>query len=103
MVGDTIEFDADLVLSPVHKVFRTFLSFADSAGRQGSVFHQRGAELAETKATARGMVEWMGDATSQHTYRSISAREESRSRESLRGSRTNIWSAIALKLKAPTA
>jgi hypothetical protein len=59
-VGDTLEFNADLVLSPVHKLFRTFLSFAESAGKPGSVFHQTGAELAETKAIARSMTEWMG-------------------------------------------
>jgi hypothetical protein len=59
-IGDTLEFLADVVLSPVHKLFRTFLSYADSAGKPGSQFHQRGAELAETKASARAMTEWMG-------------------------------------------
>jgi hypothetical protein len=59
-IGDTLEFTADLVLSPVHKLFRTFLAYADSAGRPGHVFALKGAELAETKATARMMIEWMG-------------------------------------------
>jgi hypothetical protein len=59
-IGDTVEFTANVVLSPVHKLFRTFLAFAESATRPDSVFSQKGAELAETKATARMMTEWMG-------------------------------------------
>ncbi len=59
-VGDTIEFPATLTLSPVHKLFRTFVSFADSAGRPGNVLSQKGAELAEMKKIARMMTEWMG-------------------------------------------
>jgi hypothetical protein len=59
-IGDTIEFTADLVLSPVHKLFRTFISFAESAAQPDSVFSQKGPELAQTKATARMMMGWMG-------------------------------------------
>jgi hypothetical protein len=59
-VGDTLEFTAELVLSPVHKVLRTFLSYADNAAKPGHVFSQKGAELAETKQMARIMVDWMG-------------------------------------------
>lgn len=59
-VGDTLEFQADVVLSPVHKVLRTFVSFAETAARPGNVFSQKGAELAETKKTAAMMVSWMG-------------------------------------------
>jgi hypothetical protein len=66
-IGDTLEFEADLVLSPVHKLLRTFVSFAESAGKQGSVFHQTGAELKETQTTARAMIEIMGG-TSKPTH-----------------------------------
>jgi len=59
-VGDTLEFQAELVLSPVHKVLRTFVSFAETAGRPGNVFSQKGAELAETKKMAAMMISWMG-------------------------------------------
>jgi hypothetical protein len=59
-IGDTLEFSADLVLSPVHKLFRTVIGFAESAGRPGSVFSQKGSELAEIKTTARMMIDWMG-------------------------------------------
>lgn len=59
-VGDTLRFDADLVLSPIHKVFRTYLSFADSAGRPGTPFSQKGQALAETKQMAKMMTQWIG-------------------------------------------
>jgi len=60
MVGDTIEFEADLAISPVHKLFRTYISFAENAGKAGSVFELKGAELTEAKQIARMMVTWMG-------------------------------------------
>jgi hypothetical protein len=59
-VGDTLEFQADVLLSPVHKVLRTFLSFAESAAKPGHLFSQKGAELTETKQMARTMTDWMG-------------------------------------------
>jgi hypothetical protein len=59
-IGDTLEFSAELVLSPVHKLFRTFIAFAESAAQPGSVFSQKGPQLAETKQTARMMIDWMG-------------------------------------------
>lgn len=59
-VGDTIEFEAELALSPVHKVLRSFIAFSKEAGRQGSPFQQKAQELKETKATARMMASWMG-------------------------------------------
>ncbi len=59
-VGDTIRFPGTLELHPVHKVFRSFLSFAESASRPGNVFSQKGPELQETKKIARQMSEWMG-------------------------------------------
>lgn len=59
-VGDTVNFRAQLVISPLHKLLRTFLSFAEEAGRQGSAFQQRGSELVETKKNARLITTWMG-------------------------------------------
>ncbi len=38
-VGDTIEFQADLTLTPIHKILRTYLSFAAEAAVAGSLFH----------------------------------------------------------------
>jgi hypothetical protein len=61
-VGDTVEFSADVLISPVHKVLRTFLSFAEQATRPGTTFSQKGQELAETKATAAVMRGWIGGA-----------------------------------------
>jgi hypothetical protein len=58
-VGDTIEFSAELVLSPLHKLLRTFLAFAESASQPGTIFTLKGAELAETKQTAQLMQSWM--------------------------------------------
>jgi hypothetical protein len=60
-VGDTLEFTADLVVSPLHKLFRSFLAFAKDASRPGTQFSQKGAELAETKATAKLMTSWLSD------------------------------------------
>lgn len=59
-VGDTIMFPATLALSPVHLAFRTFLAFADSAGRPGSILSQKGAALAETKQVARQLTDLLG-------------------------------------------
>jgi hypothetical protein len=59
-VGDTLEFSAELVLSPVHKIFRTYISFAEDAAKPGHVFSLKGAELTEAKNMARMMVGWMG-------------------------------------------
>ena len=59
-VGDTLEFTADLMLSPVHKVLRSYLSFAANAAKPDHAFAQKGGELAETKKMARMMADWMG-------------------------------------------
>ncbi len=58
--GDTIEFEARVTLTPVHKVLRTFINFAEQAETPGSVFQQKGQELQETKKTARMMQVWLG-------------------------------------------
>lgn len=59
-VGDTIEFEARLTLTPVHKVFRTFLAFAEQANTPGSVFQQKAQALQETKKTAQQMQVMLG-------------------------------------------
>ena len=56
VVGDTLEFEADLVLSPIHKLLRTFISYSGNA----SMFGTTGKELAEVKKTAAMMVGWLG-------------------------------------------
>lgn len=58
--GDTIEFDASLTLTPVHKVLRTYINFAEQAETPGSVFQQKGQDLVETKRVARMMQVWLG-------------------------------------------
>lgn len=59
-VGDTVRFEATLTLAPLHKVFRTYLEFAKEAQNSGSIFHQTGKELTQTKQIARMMTDWMG-------------------------------------------
>lgn len=59
-VGDTIEFSADVILSPFHKIFRTFISFAAESHKQDSLFYQKGAQQQETKKMARQMTNWLG-------------------------------------------
>jgi hypothetical protein len=58
--GDTIEFEGRLTLTPVHRVLRTFINFAEQADTPGSVFQQKGEDLKETKKTARMMQVWLG-------------------------------------------
>lgn len=59
-VGDTIRFQADVSISPLHKVFRTFIAFAADAGKPNSPFRLKGAELQEVKKNASMMTNWMG-------------------------------------------
>jgi hypothetical protein len=59
-VGDTIEFEGRVTLTPLQLLFRTFISFAQQAERADSLFHQTGAELAETRKNARIMREFLG-------------------------------------------
>jgi hypothetical protein len=59
-IGDTIRFQADVVISPLHKVFRTYLSFAAEAHKSTSPFHMKGASLQEAKNVAAMMLSWMG-------------------------------------------
>lgn len=58
-VGDTLEFKADIQLSPVHKIFATFMSYASSAGTPGSPFQTNPKEVQEAKKTAKMMEGWM--------------------------------------------
>jgi hypothetical protein len=58
-VGDTLEFVAEVRLSPLHQLLATFTSFAAGAGTPGSPFQMKTSELAETKKTARMVDSWM--------------------------------------------
>ena len=58
-VGDTLKFEARVDMSPIYKVFQTFLSFADMAGRPGNGFSQSGQALKETKASATLVRGWI--------------------------------------------
>ena len=64
--GDTIEFEGRLTLTPVHKVFRTFLAFAEQAETPGSPFQQKGEELKETKQISRMMQVLLGGKDATH-------------------------------------
>lgn len=59
-IGDTIEFEARLNLTPIHLVLRTYINFAEQAATPGSVFQQKGEQLNETKKVARMMQTWLG-------------------------------------------
>jgi hypothetical protein len=59
-IGDTIRFQAEVSISPLHKVFRTYIAFVEDASRPNSVFGAKGAELQQLKKTAGMMTDWMG-------------------------------------------
>jgi archaellum component FlaC len=54
-VGDTLEFQAEIELTPIHLLFRTYLAWAAATEQPGSPFQQKGQELSETKATSKKM------------------------------------------------
>lgn len=58
-VGDTVEFQADILLSPVHKVLATFMSYVSAAGTPGSPFTAAPKEMQEAKKIAKAMEGWM--------------------------------------------
>lgn len=58
-VGDTIEFKAQITLSPVQRVFLTYIDFANEVSNPDSPFKQPAAQAAETKKQARMMSNWM--------------------------------------------
>lgn len=58
-VGDTVEFEADVRLSPIHKVFTTFLAFASGVNTPGSPFQMSQKQVQEAKKTARMMETWI--------------------------------------------
>jgi hypothetical protein len=66
--GDTLQFEARLTLTPVHRILRTFISFADQAQIPGSVFQQKGEQLNETKKVARMMELWLGGKDAPHHF-----------------------------------
>lgn len=58
-VGDTIEFKASITLSPIQRVFLTFIDFANESSNPDSALKQPTTKVAETKKTARMMSGWM--------------------------------------------
>ncbi|MFH7324498.1 hypothetical protein [Aeromicrobium sp. JJY06] len=66
-VGDTIEFVADVKLSPIFRMFTAYTSFVEGATKPGNVFDLKGKELAEAKGIARMMENWMSGAGGQRT------------------------------------
>jgi hypothetical protein len=63
-VGDAIEFRAHVTLSPVQRVFLTFIDYANEASNPDSPFKQPAAKVAELKKQARMMSNWMKGRTS---------------------------------------
>lgn len=58
-IGDTVEFQAMISLSPLYKVFTTFLSFTASLGSADSVFKMDQKAIKDTKQTAKQMETWI--------------------------------------------
>jgi hypothetical protein len=58
-VGDTIEFVADVRLSPLHKLISTFLSYAKGAGSAKSPIPVDSRQAAEAKKAAAQMEPWV--------------------------------------------
>jgi hypothetical protein len=56
-VGDTIEFQARVRLSPIHLLFATFASYAKAASPQSSTFKVTASDAAEAKKAAQFMAE----------------------------------------------
>jgi len=58
-VGDTIQFDASVALSPLHKMMMTYLSFVANASSTYSVFAMKPEEKKEAARSARMMESWL--------------------------------------------
>lgn len=58
-IGDTVKFIARVSLSPVQRVFLTFISFANESSNPDSPLKQPAAKMAETKRMARMVSGWM--------------------------------------------
>jgi len=67
-VGDTIEFTADVRLSPLHKLITTFVSYAKGAGTAKSPFPVDAKAAAEAKKIAPRMEQWI---TGGHDRRNL--------------------------------
>lgn len=66
-VGDTVQFTARVTLAPLHRVFLTFISFANEAGNPDSALKQSNSEVAGIRKTARMMTGWLrGKSESRH-------------------------------------
>jgi hypothetical protein len=57
-VGDTIEFQSRVRLSPLHLLFATFAAYARSASPTGPVFKVAAKDASEARNTAKMMQEW---------------------------------------------
>ena len=66
-IGDLIRFAADLRLSPVHKLFAAYASFASST-TNGNIFQVSGSQAAEIKKTARMMETWISGRDGTRSY-----------------------------------
>lgn len=58
-IGHTIMLEGRVTLSPLYKVFSTFISYANQASDPDSVFNRKAAELVDIKKQARMMRGWM--------------------------------------------
>ena len=67
-VGDTLNFLANISISPLQQIFMTFISFAKQASDPKSPLKQTGAELASTKSTAQMMNDWIQPRENSKTY-----------------------------------
>ncbi|HEX3781415.1 MAG TPA: hypothetical protein VHX38_17280 [Pseudonocardiaceae bacterium] len=59
-IGDTIRFQANIAIAPLHKLFHTYIAFASNLNKPNSVFQVKGSELQDTKKITAMMTEWMG-------------------------------------------
>jgi hypothetical protein len=66
-VGDTIRFQADIVLSPLYHVIAAYTSFVKDSSNPASVLKLSGPEAAEAKRTARMMEQWVTRSSGQRS------------------------------------
>lgn len=59
-IGDTIIFQAELGLSPIHKLFAVYTSYAEST-KTGNIFNIQPKQIPQLEKTARMMEGWISD------------------------------------------
>jgi hypothetical protein len=64
-VGDTIEFEADLTLAPLHKIFSAYRGFVDMVNKPGSAFRMTPKELGEAKTASQSISGWLNGPSGQ--------------------------------------